>query len=432
MVKNYSIKNKINMVINVKSFFAVIFIFFTGLFLFQQGSLIAQTEKEDDPRTWKYFKIFARAQDDSVFIKLQNELNIDPKLESYVFIANIMDPSPINQYVVIGDETSPDASRFLWSDLSANVQKALLNWSGSNKENLNKKKLTFTSVFFDVFKKIKVKEVIAPPARERDILSTTAYISPYFQIFGGDPLGVPIKKSVGFDFQLGTPYSGPMETDIIGTSFHILGFKVGVTSRIHELAFGSLPDTDVTTSPDNLAFYNNLYSPDLGLAFSYVLPFGNFFEIGFFTTLDTGNFYSQPVKIKNEATGQFMPNNIIRGNYTNFEFRYPFRAFGSTRSKIYFAQSFGEKHIGFAGRELRFAGSQFDFRVDATLSGKRNFQILVEPLISNIGEGFALSSFAIGPSFRFGRKPDNKFGLMTILVNMRLKIGDFFEERGDR
>lgn len=420
------------MVINLKSFFAVIFIFFTGLFLFQQSSLNAQTEKEDDPRTWKYFKIFARAQDDSVFIKLQNELNIDPKLESYVFIANIMDPSLINQYVVIGDETSPDASRFLWSDLSVDVQKALLNWVGSNKENLNKKKLNFTSVFFDVFKKIKVKEVIAPPARERDILSTTAYISPYFQIFGGDPLGIPIKKSVGFDFQLGTPYSGPMETDIIGTSFHILGFKVGVTSRINELAFGSLPDTSVTTSPDNLAYYNNLYAPDLGLAFSYVLPFGNFFEIGFFTTLDTGNYYSKPVNIVNESTGQFMPNNIIRGNYTNFEFRYPFRAFGSTRSKIYFAQSFGEKHIGFAGRELRFAGSQFDFRVDATLSGKRNFQILVEPLISGIGEGFSLSSFAIGPSFRFGRKPDNNFGLMTILVNMRLKIGDFFEERGDR
>ncbi len=420
------------MVINLKSFFAVIFIFFTGLFLFQQNSLNAQTEKEDDPRTWKYFKIFARAQDDSVFIKLQNELNIDPKLESYVFIANIMDPSLINQYVVIGDETSPDASRFLWSDLSADVQKALLNWVGSNKENLNKKKLNFTSVFFDVFKKIKVKEVIAPPARERDILSTTAYISPYFQIFGGDPLGIPIKKSVGFDFQLGTPYSGPMETDIIGTSFHILGFKVGVTSRIQELVFGSLPDTDVTTSPDNLAYYNNLFAPDLGLAFSYVLPFGNFFEIGFFTTLDTGNFYPKPVKVVNESTGQYMPNNIIRGNYTNFEFRYPFRAFGSTRSKIYFAQSFGEKHIGFAGRELRFAGSQFDFRVDATLSGKRNFQILVEPLISSIGEGFALSSFAIGPSFRFGRKPDNNFGLMTVLVNMRLKIGDFFEERGDR
>ena len=80
--------------------------------------------------------------------------------------------------------------------------------------------------------------MIAPPARERDMLSTTAYISPYFQIFGGDPFGIPIKKSVGFDFQLGTPYSGPMETDIIGTSFHILGFKVGVTSRIQELVLG--------------------------------------------------------------------------------------------------------------------------------------------------------------------------------------------------
>ncbi len=420
------------MIRNLKFYSAIFFIFFTVLVLFLQNSLIAQTALEDDPRTWKYFKIFARAQDDSVFIKLQDELNIEPKLESYVFIANFMDPSPINQYVVIGDETSPDASRYLWSDLSADVQKALINWVGSNKENLNKKKLTFTSVFFDVFKKIKIKEALAPPERERDILSTTAYISPYFQIFGGDPLGIPIKKSVGFDFQLGTPYSGPMETDIIGTSFHILGFKVGVTTRIKELAFGSLPDNEYTRSPENLAYYNNLFAPDLGLAFSYVLPFGNFFEMGFFTTIDTGKFYDRPVKVLNTSTGLDMPNNVIRGNYTNYEFRFPFRAFGATRSKIYFAQLFGEKHIGFSGRELRFAGSQFDFRIDATLSGKRNFQILVEPLISSIGEGFALSSFAIGPSFRFGRKPDNSFGLMTILVNMRLKIGDFFEERGDR
>ena len=31
----------------------------------------AQEEREDNPRTWKYFRILARAQDDSIFIMMQ-------------------------------------------------------------------------------------------------------------------------------------------------------------------------------------------------------------------------------------------------------------------------------------------------------------------------------------------------------------------------
>jgi hypothetical protein len=409
------------------------FIFLTILFVIPKTSVFAQVESDDNPRTWKYFKIFARAQDDSVFIKLQDELNIDPKLESYVLIVNILDPSPQLQYIVIGDETSPDASRFLWSDISTNLQRILLDWAGSNKENLNRKRITYTSVFFDVFKKMKIKDAIAPPVRERDILSTTAYINPYFQFFGADPLGIPLKKSIGFTFQLGTTYSGPMETDIIGTGFNILGLQIGVTTKINELALGSVNENDsgYTTSPQNLSYYNNIYAPDLGIKFSYVLPFGNFFEIGYFSTLDSGSGVN-PSKVLNTSTGKLMPNNIIKGSYTNYELRYPLRTFGSTKSKIYFAQMFGEKHFGFVGREMRIAGSVFDLRLDATFSSVRNFQILFEPVISNIAEGFALTSFAIGPSFRFGKKPDNNFGLMTVLINMRLKIGDFFEERVNR
>ncbi|MEO8208966.1 MAG: hypothetical protein ABI840_00280 [bacterium] len=406
----------------------LLFIFTT---IFHNSYIYSQQERGDDPRTWKYFKILARAQDDSVFIKVQDELNIDPKLESYILVVNILDPSPINQYVVIGDETSPDASRFLWSDLSSGVQQTLLNWSGSNKENLNKKKLTYTSVFTDVIKKIKFKDVIAPPLRERDILSTTAYVNPYLQAFGGDGLGIPIKKSVGFDFQFGTNYSGPFETDIVGTSFHILGASVGVTTRIKEFVLKRIsPSTDTTPviPTSSLANYKNLFSPTFGIQFSYVLPFGNFFEIGFFTTVDSGD-YDPPEKVINTATGIPMPNNIITGNYTNYEFRYPFTMLGSTRAKAYFAQSFGEKHLGFIGREMRLAGSLFDLRIDATFKGKRNFQFLIEPIISNIAEGFALTSFAIGPSFRFGTLNNNKFGLLVIMVNMRVKIGDFFEER---
>mgnify|MGYP000290362562 CR=1 FL=1 len=416
----------------LKSNFLKLFLFIIAVLLFQSNFLSAQTENVDDPRSWKYFRIFARAQDDSIFIQLQDQLNIDPKLESYVLVVNILDPSAINQYVVIGDETSPDASRFLWSDLNKPTQQKLLNWAASNKENLNKKKITYASVFTDVIKKIKVKEVFAPPSRERDILSTTAYINPYFQVLGGDPLGIPIKKSVGLTFGNGTTYSGPLETDIVGAGFNILGFHVGVTSRITELGLGSVNEADTgefyTLPTQNLADYNNLFAPTLGLNFSYVIPFGNFFEIGFFSVLDTGK-GTQPSKVLNTATNELMPNNILNGIYTNFEFRYPFRFFGATRAKLYFAQLFGEKHLGYVGREMRLAGSVFDLRIDATFAGKRNFQLLIEPLISNIGEGFALSSFAIGPSFRFSTKDNNSFGLITIMVNMRLKIGDFFEER---
>ncbi len=407
-----------------------IFLFLLAISLFHCTNVYSQLERDDDPRTWKYFRILARAQDDSVFIKLQDELNIDPKLESYILVVNTLDPSPINQYVVIGDETSPDASRFLWSDLTKDVQQALLNWTGSNKENLNKKKLNYASVFLDVLKNIKIKNAISPPGRERDILSTTAYINPYLQAFGGDPLGVPIKKSVGFSFQFGTNYSGPMETDMVGTAFHILGLSVGITTRIKEFVLKrGGGDTSLVIPSHNLSNYNNLFAPTIGLEFSYVIPFGNFFELGFFSTIDSGD-VDPPQRVLNTKTGALMPNNVIRGNYTNFEFRYPFRTFGSTRSKLYFAQKFGEMHLGFLGREMRLAGSQFDVRMDATFaSSKRNFQFLFETMISNLGEGFALSSFAIGPSFRLGTNNDDKFGFLTILLNMRFKIGDFFEER---
>lgn len=416
------VKNKILF----KVLFAFLFISIFG----SKSDVIGQVEREDDPRTWKYFQIFARAQDDSVFIKVQEELNIDPKLESYILVVNILDPSPINQYVVIGDERSPDASRFLWQDLSPGVQKGLLNWAGSNKENLNKSRITYTSVFFDVFRKIKSKEILNPPARERDILSTTAYISPYLNAFGGDPLGIPVKKSIGFSFYSGTPYSGPLECDMVGASFHILGFEVGITSKASDLSLGRENEDSTYTIPaQGLANYNNMFCPSIGLKFTYVIPFGNFFEIGFFTTVDTGKKKIDPEKVLNTSTGELMPNNIIDGNYTNYELRYPFRLLGSTRAKAYFAQSFGEKHIGISAREMRIAGSVFDLRLDFMMSGKRDFQILFEPIISNIGEGFSLSSFALGPSFRFGTKNDNKFGLVTVLVNMRLKIGDFFEER---
>jgi hypothetical protein len=50
-------------------------------------------------------------------------------------------------------------------------------------------------------------------------------------------------------------------------------------------------------------------------------------------------------------------------------------------------------------------------------------------MVSNIGEGFALSSFSFGPSFRFSKTESGKFGLITAFLNARFKLGDFYDER---
>src|SRR3990172_4720610 len=175
------------------SLFLFFFLFAAYLFL-QNSSVIAQQEDPNNARTWKYFKILARAEDDSIFIICQDDMGIDPKLESFTIIINITDPNPQNQYVVLGDEADPSAQRYAWSQLSKRVQDGLINWQGTNKENLNQRKLDYASVFIDVIRQIKIKEFVAPPKRERAIRNTTAYINPYFTVFGWEALGIPIKR----------------------------------------------------------------------------------------------------------------------------------------------------------------------------------------------------------------------------------------------
>lgn len=411
--------------------FIYLLLFISALIFTFRGAY-AQEEREDDASTWKYFRIDARAQDDSVFVKIQEEMGVTPPFESYPLYVNTLDPNPANHYIVIGDEASQDKTQVAWSTISPGVQKVLLAYRGANKVWLNKKKLNYGSVFLDAFKNVKFKEFISPPGRYREIKSTTAYINPYLQIFGGEALGIPIKQSFGFSFFQGTPYTGPLECDMVGANFHLLGLSVGVSTRLKELARvrgAGHEDEDVNTGLQN---YNNLFTPKLGLQVSYVFPLGNFLEFGYYTVLDSGD-YDPPRQVINRSTLDtvvvYMPNNVLHNSYFNFEFRYPFRLFGSTRAKVYFARSFYESHIGLSGRELRVAGSVFDIRIDATLKGeKRNFQLLFETFISNIGEGFSLSSFALGPSIRLGKNPNGKFTVTNVMLNMRLKMGDFFDQ----
>lgn len=393
-------------------------------------NLFAQQEEDvNNPRSWKYFKISARAEDDSIFTISQDDMGIDPKLESFTLVVNIMEPNPQNQFIVLGDESDPSSMRFAWTQLSKRVQDGLVNWTGTNKENMNQKKLDYASVFLDVIRQIKIKEFVAPPKKERIIRSTTAYVNPYFQLFGGDKLGIPIKRSIGFVFGMGTKYSAPFESDQISFGFNIIGVQVSFNTTIDNLNTHNIG----TDSVDNYPWkqYNNIFSPRKSIELTYVIPLGNFLQIGVLSELKmTGEPTTGPqyTFYQNHDRSQPMPNNVMKGTYLNAEFRYPFRMFGSTRSEVYVGYYANETNIGLITRESRLAGAVFDFRTNITLSKIRNFQVLLEIMVSNIGEGFAMNSFAIGPSVRLSKNESGRFGMITGFVNVRFKLGDFFDE----
>lgn len=410
---------------------------FAALLIFT-FSLLSDTvfsQQEDDPsnpRTWKYFKIYARAEDDSIFITGQDDMGIDPKLESFTIVVNLMDGNPQNQFVVLGDEADPSAQRYAWSQLSKKVQDGLVNWTGTNKENMNAKRLDYASVFLDVIRQIKIKEFVAPPKKERIIRSTTAYINPYFQLFGGERLGIPLKRSIGFTFGIGNKYSAPFESDLVSIGMNIIGVNISYNTTIDNLNTHTIDKS----SGDNYPWkqYNNIFSPLRAIELSYVIPLGNFLEVGVLSDVKYGGYSTSALGpqykfYENGDTTKQLPNNVLKGTYLNVEFRYPFRMFGSTRSQVYVAYYANETNIGLMTRESRLAGAVFDFRTNITLQKIRNFQILLEVMVSNIGEGFALNSFAFGPSIRLSKTESGRFGVITAFVNARFKLGDFFDER---
>ncbi|HMS33291.1 MAG TPA: hypothetical protein PKC91_04320 [Ignavibacteria bacterium] len=289
----------------------------------------------------------------------------------------------------------------------------------------------FTKGVKDVGDAFKKKGSISP-ASIYDVFPTNNFVNPYLSAFGWEPLGIPLKYSagMGLTFQFGTPYTGPMETDYISTSFRVFNLSAAVSSRLKETVLKySSNDTAAVTPANLLANYNNIFSPNIGIEFGISIPFGNFFDISYFTTIDSGD-VDPPVKVINTETGELMPNNVVRGEYTNFELRYPFQILQSSRAKAYFSKRFGELHFGISATHMVIGSSSFDMRMDYLFSSKvRNNQFLFEYLISNIGEGFAKNAFAIGPSVRLGTTNRNKFGFLVILINMRIKVGDFFSIR---
>ena len=116
--------------------------------------------------------------------------------------------------------------------------------------------------------------------------------------------------------------------------------------------------------------------------------------------------------------------NFIQGSYFNWELRYPVSFLGSTRGKFYFAKYLDELHIGFTGRELSMAGSTFDFRFDGLIhSSYRKPQYVFDVLVQKIAEAWGFSAFAMGPSVILGMTDKHQFGLTSIFVNIRIKVG---------
>lgn len=108
----------------------------TFLFLFSVNCSSSKKVKEPGVNKWTYFKIYADADDAPIFVKLQDDLGINPKLERYSVVVDKRDSEPNNWYVIFGDEASSNPPRFAWSKLSKDVQDGLVSWTGSNKENL--------------------------------------------------------------------------------------------------------------------------------------------------------------------------------------------------------------------------------------------------------------------------------------------------------
>jgi hypothetical protein len=231
------------------------------------------------------------------------------------------------------------------------------------------------------------------------------------QLFGGERFGISIKNDIGISFGLGTPYSGPLETNFLEGNFHILGFSGGVFSFDNSF-----------TSIKKVNNNNNLYAAGVGYQISYVAPFGNFFQVSY---TDIFSKVSQGTIDKLKAADTINSHiKIIEGPSLNWEFRYPLSILGSTRGKIYFGRYLKEWHIGYTGRELSLAGSTFDFRFDAMpKSDLRNPQYVIDLMVQKIFDGWGFSAIAIGPSAIIGKDSNNRTAFTSLFLNLRVKVG---------
>jgi hypothetical protein len=381
----------------------ILFLFFF-LVLINPDYLFAQEEEEPI----LYYQM--EPLDDSLFIKIQGELFIDPpdpKAEIVVDIRNTTDQTISvkgSLYPLLALKTETRA-RIITYPFKLNLEETI----------------NYTSIFSRIIEKLRFNNILNPPSVFQ-ISPTLGYINPYVQIMGGERFGIPLKKDIGFSIGFGTPYSGALETNYTDVSFHILGVRAGMFMAVDAM-------TEIKGSEN----HNNLFVTD-GIQMAYTIPFGNFLEIGYLTTssdfsaslirkytLNTVN--KNNIVLNPDSSIKYQPY-LVEGGFVNWEFRYPVKVMGALRSKFYFASFVDEMHIGFTGRELTLAGSVFDLRMDYMFNSPiRQNQFMLDISVQKIFDYWAYSSIAIGPSAIVGRLRSGGIGLTSMFLNIRVKIG---------
>ena len=134
--------------------------------------------------------------DDSLFIKIQEEVFIDPPDPKAEIIVDLRDAN--NQTVSIKGTLYP----FLAFTQETRAKIITFPFKINLQENIN-----MGSVFTRVVERMRFGKVFAPPTALQ-ISSTLQYINPFFQIFGGERFGFSIRKDIGISIGVGTPYSG--------------------------------------------------------------------------------------------------------------------------------------------------------------------------------------------------------------------------------
>ncbi len=238
-------------------FSIILFILF--IVLFTNVSLL-YAQEDDEPIL--YYQM--EPLDDSLFIKIQEEMFIDPPDPKAEIVVDIRDPN--NQTISIKGVLYP----FLALKPETRARIITYPFKLNLEETIN-----YGSVFTRVIEKLRLSKVLNTPS-VLQISPTLGYINPFIQVQGGERFGFPLKSDVGVSVGFGTPYSGVMETNFIEINFHILGFKGGIYRNAD--AFVEIKD---------FQNHNNLFVTE-GFQFSYVIPFGNFFEFGY--TSSSGRF----------------------------------------------------------------------------------------------------------------------------------------------
>ena len=394
--------------------YLLFFLFFLLFGLLLPRPALAQDDNIDEEIV-RYFQM--ETMDDSLFVKIQEEMKIDPPNPKAEIVVDLRDAQ--NQTVTIQGSVYP------YLAFTPEIRARIMTFPF--KMNLEEQ-TGFGSVFTRVLKKIKLRKLAEPP-RHSQILASRAYVNPYLSVFGGERLGIPVKKDIGLSLGSGTPYSGPLESDQLEVNLHMLGAFGGIVF-FDPMLIGKASLEQPSKSDSGGGFSLNsgnrmhlMYAlPSLQVG--YVIPLGNFLEVSYQRVLKEIDNAKARAILKDSAGGYYPL--VMTGSYFNWEFRYPFRSLGSTRSKLYVASYQKEIHIGYVGREMALVGSNFDLRMDYAIpygAGRRSNQFMLECLVSKIAESWATSAVAIGPAIIVGMNQNRKVGINTLFLNIRFKLG---------